>query len=135
MDPSEDLMTLQEIAREQATIGLEETNSFDPFGLAMLMDGEVALVVDNDGLDGNESIRGFLTGLSEKRDELRAVAIVADVSVLDGGDAIRMTLEHRGDLAMEIVIPYSIPSDRGIEYGDVQMGRGPRFIWPEPEAG
>jgi hypothetical protein len=133
MDPSDDLIQLQQTAQDWATQRLEQDGQVAPFGLAMLLNGEVALVADGDGLDADEATSTYLRGLHAKRDELRAIAICADVRVkASRGDALRLTLEHRGDLALELLMPYVLVNGI-VEFGTTQMGRGPRFIWEVPE--
>lgn len=133
MDPADDLFQLQQTARDWATDRLEQDGELAPFGLAMMLNGEVALVADGAGRDADEATSGYLRGLHARREELRAIAICADVRVTEtGGDALRMTLEHRGDLAFELLMPYSLV-DGSVDFATTQMGRGPRFIWQVPE--
>ena len=63
-------------------------------------------------------------------DRLRAAAVIADVRLPDGGDAIRVELEHTEGLALTVLLPYSKKRfGRGIDYAPLQAGAGTRHVW------
>lgn len=129
MDPAGDLMQLQEAAENWATDRLIEDQMFAPFALAMSLDGELALVVDGDGLEPSDALQGFVRGLCARRDELRGVVICADARLPETDeDAMTIALEHVGELVLQVVLPYRL-GDGTVEFGGAKMGRGKRQIW------
>jgi hypothetical protein len=77
---------------------LAKNGEFFPFGASLPADGEAKMEVSHPGGERPESnavLDLLVSGLRDKRDALRAVAIVADVRIQGGADAIRIELEHR----------------------------------------
>lgn len=133
MDPSADLMRLQQAAEAWVTDRLEEDRSFEPFALALLADGDIALAVDGDGLEASAAIQHIVDGLRGRRGELVGVAICADTRVVDtGDDAVMMALEHEDELVLQLVLPYHLV-DGKVEFAPASIGRGTRRIWVDAE--
>lgn len=74
-------------------------------------------------------IQACLATLNDKREQLQAAAIVADVSTPDG-DAIRVDLEHREGHALTILLPYSRKRfSKNVDYGPIRAQAGHKQIW------
>jgi len=76
--------------------------------------------------------RPLVEGFRARQDALRAVALVADVRV-DGGDAVRVELEHRDGHALAVLLPYKKKRfGRVIEYGALGAGTAAPQVWTRP---
>ncbi len=75
-------------------------------------------------------MRALNEGLAARAAQNRACAVVADVRLPDGADAIRVELEHREGVAMAILLPYSTrqPGQRR-EYGPLSAAASDPRIW------
>ncbi len=114
---------------------LDEHGEFYPYAVAVDSSGQPRMVAADTGARRPESadlITALVGELSAQRDDLRAAAIVADVHVPElGTDAVRVTLEHSEQVALSVLLPYRRRRrGRGVEYGDLQAGSAPAFIWP-----
>lgn len=114
---------------------LETHGEFYPYAVVVDADGQqrmVAADTRSDQPDSSDLITSLIAGLSDKRDQLRGAAIVADVRVPElGGDAVRVTLEHSERVALTVLLPYRTRRfGRGVDYGDLQAGAAAAFIWP-----
>jgi hypothetical protein len=70
------------------------------------------------------------TTLAERRDQLRAAAVVAEVRLSeDGHDAIRVEFEHTDGPALTVLVPYSKKRFGRIDYGHLRAADGTRHIW------
>lgn len=70
------------------------------------------------------------TTLAERRDHLRAAAVIADIRLPDGADAIRVELEHTEGPALTVLLPYSKKRfGKTIDYGQLSAATGTRHIW------
>ena len=67
-------------------------------------------------------------GLASRTQELRAAAIVSDVKLGSGEDAIRVEIEHREGGVLAVVLPYK-KSGRNVTYGNLAALPGERRIW------
>lgn len=80
-------------------------------------------------LFSTDVIATMLEGLTRTRDDLRAIAIVADVRTSDW-DAVRVELEHRDGHAIAVLLPYKKKRfGRGIAYGSLRAAAGTRRVW------
>lgn len=117
-------------AQEQLT----QRGEFYPYALVMNAAGEhemVAADIDADRPASADVITALIETLSARRDQMRAVAVVADTHVPElGGDAIRVTLEHREGAAMAVLLSYTRKRFRGgIDYGQLQGTAAGTVIW------
>ena len=131
-----DLDGLLEPALGFAQQQLNQHGEFFPYAVVVRSDGQTAMVAaqpdaDNDQPASTDVIDACRTTLAEGRDQLRAAAVIADVRLSYGGDAIRVELEHTEGPALTILLPYSKKRfGRSIDYGEVQVALGARHIWP-----
>lgn len=108
---------------------------FFPYAAAIGADGQPELIasVPAGGSERPASadvIQACLATLTDKRHELHAAAIVADVTTPDG-DAIRVDLEHLEGHAITILLPYSRKRFRkNVDYGPLRAQTGHKQIWP-----
>jgi hypothetical protein len=89
------------------------------------------VVAIGEPVDADEMIRRLWLSARRNRDELVAVAVVADVRLVDeGGDAIRVQLEHRDGVALEIAAPYRRQRlRRRAEIGELRLGEAETRVW------
>lgn len=130
-----DLDGLLEPALGFAQQQLAQHGEFFPYAVVVRTDGETEMVAarpdaTNDRPASADVITACRTTLAERRDQLRAAAIVADVRLTDGGDAIQAELEHTEGPALTILLPYSKKRfGRGIDYGQLRAAAGTRHVW------
>lgn len=133
----DDLDGLVEPVWDFAEHQLLARGEFFPFAFVVGTDGEQSMAaadVGDDKPDSAEVIEVLNAGLIEKRDDLRATAVVADVSLPDlGTDAIRLVLEHREGVALEIAIPYRVQQfPPQVAFGELIVTEAERVIWGTP---
>lgn len=132
----DDLDGLVEPVWDFAEHQLIARGEFFPFAFVVGTDGEQSMAaadVGDDKPESSEVIDVLNVGLTAKRDDLRATAVVADVHLPDlGTDAIRLVLEHREGVALEIVIPYLVQGiPRQVAYGELIVSEAERVIWAD----
>jgi hypothetical protein len=77
-------------------------------------------------------VRSCRAALVSQRDYIRAGAVVATISLAEGGDAIRVDLEHAEGQALTVLLPYSRHRrHKSIEYGQLRAVVGERRVWPD----
>jgi hypothetical protein len=113
---------------------LAQRGEFYPYALAVNAAGEhemVAADLDADRPASADVITALVETLTARREQLRAVAVVADTRVPElGGDAVRVTLEHREGAAMAVLLPYTRKRFRGgIDYGQLQATTAGTYVW------
>ena len=99
---------------------LAKHGEFYPYAVSMSADGQVAMVAADIGKEKPASLdllAVLYQRLAAEAKELRAAAIVSDVKLGSGGDAIRVEIEHQGG-ALAVVLPYK-KRGRNIEYGNL----------------
>lgn len=87
---------------------------------------------EDDDLDGNEVVEALLSSLREQRTDLTAVAVVSDVTLLEGGsDAIHVEAEHVDGQLAGLLQPYKLDGETP-EWGEL-MGDDPEAarVWAE----
>lgn len=130
-----DLDGLLEPALGFAQQQLAQHGEFFPYAVVVRTDGETEMVAarpdaTNDRPASADVITACRTTLAERRDQLRAAAIVADVRLTDGGDAVQAELEHTEGPALTILLPYSKKRfGRGIDYGPLRAAAGTHHVW------
>jgi hypothetical protein len=112
---------------------LRTRGEFYPYGVALARSGEHTMLVgDDDATDRPPSADVFATllaGVQAQRDDLRAVALVADVRA-DSSDAIRVELEHREGSVMAVLLPYKRHRLRGgVDFGELVAGTTAPKVW------
>lgn len=132
----DDLDGLVEPVWDFAEHQLVARGEFFPFAFVVGTDGEQSMAaadVGDDKPESSEVIEVLNAGLTEKRDDLRAIAVVADVHLPDlETDAIRLVLEHREGVALEIVIPYLVQGmPRQVAFGELIVSEADRVIWAD----
>lgn len=123
-------------ALELAEKMLAKRGEFYPFGVDVDTEDELAMFGAAPGLGEHPASLDVLDGLVEgarsRRDALRAVAVVADVTLQGGRDAVRIEVEHREGLALEILVPYARRRLTGrVTFDDMSVSEGPRRVWSE----
>lgn len=129
----DDLDELLGVGLEFARQQLRKHGEFFPYAAAVNVDGEGSLIAgvtdfDDDRPDSLAIIELCYAGIRERRDELRAAVVVADVLVNDG-DAISLQLEHAEGIALAIFQPYGRKRLGRIGYGDLVAQPGEARIW------
>jgi hypothetical protein len=112
---------------------LEARGGFFPFGATVDGAGQVALAAAEPGKgerpDSQSVLDALYDGVRADRTNRRAAAFVADVLV-DGGDAIRIELEHAEGASMSVALPYSRSRIRkSVSYGQLEAGVGHPRVW------
>lgn len=111
-----------------------KNGEFFPFGVEIGNDDEVSLFGADPGMGEHPPSTAVLLALAEgarsERDELQAVALACDVRLASGGDAVRVELEHREGVTLEIVVPYRRRRLGGkVRLGEMSVSGGDRHIW------
>lgn len=91
---------------------LAKRGEFFPYSVVVRTDGQTEMVAarpdaDNGRPASTDVIHACRTTLAERGDQLRAAAVVADIRFREGGDAIRVELEHTEGPALTVLLPYS----------------------------
>jgi hypothetical protein len=115
---------------------LEKNGEFIPFGASVAVGGGIAMAAGDPGQGEYpqriDVLATLIDGSRSTRQELRAVALVADVRV-DGTDAVRVDLEHRDGHAMGLLLRYKKKRfGGGVDYGVLQAGTSRRQVWTDP---
>lgn len=131
-----DLDGLLEPALGFAQQQLAQHGEFFPYAVVVRSDGQTEMIAarpdtDNDQPASGDVIDACRTALAERRDQLRAAAVIADVRLPDSGsDAIRVKLEHTEGPALTVLLPYSKKRfRRDIDYGQLTATAGIRHVW------
>jgi hypothetical protein len=110
---------------------LAKHGEFYPCAVSMSAGGEVAMVAADVGKEKGASLDVLALlyeGLASRAQELRAAAIVSDVKIGSGEDAIRVEIEHREGGALAVVLPYK-KRGRNVTYGGLAALPGERRVW------
>jgi hypothetical protein len=115
---------------------LAEHGEFFPYAVIVGVDGQTEMVAArpdpaNDQPASADLITACRATLTERRDQLRAAAVVADIRMPEGGgDAIRVELEHAEGVALTVLLPYARKRfGKAIDYGQLSAGASARHIW------
>lgn len=108
--------------------------AFFPFGAVVTDDGTVRLTSAYDGAGTpwtQELLDQLYEGTRSQRSSIRAVAFVADVRIPGNPeDAIRVELEHRGGIAIAVLLPYrKRQQSPGIDYEALRGATAVNRIW------
>jgi hypothetical protein len=131
-----DLDGLLEPALGFAQQQLAENGEFFPYAVVVGVDGHIEMVAarpnpTDDQPASADVITACRTSLAERRDQLRATAVVADVRIPDhGGEAIQVELEHTEGPVLTVLLPYNRKRfSKTINYGQLRAATADRHIW------
>lgn len=130
-----DLDGLLDAALGFAQQQLETRGEFFPYAAAVGTDGEANMIAAGPDADEHprsaDVVDACVAALVSQRDYIRAGAIAADIRLPDeGGDAIRVELEHADGHALTVLLPYTKKKlRRGVDYGELRAQAGSRRIW------
>lgn len=114
---------------------LTTRGEFYPYAAAIGADGQAEMsAAPPDPTDENprsaDVAAASFGALADKRDTIRAGAVVTDVRMADGGDAIRVDLEHADGHALTVLLPYIKKRlSKKVEFGELRAQGGQRQIW------
>jgi len=147
LDPGSPRGQLNELLNECVEAACEllvEHGEFDPFALALMTDGELLHLDSDAGVpsgdsDGDAIIESLRASLKERRAELIATAIVADVTLEDEDSeattaAIAVSMEHVVEEPVSCFLPYEIDAKNEIALADLVGEPGERHVFPAPVA-
>lgn len=104
---------------------LARHGEFFPFGGALRSDGKVELKLASVERDGGTAqvVESLISGLRAQRARYVAVAVCSDVRLAYTGsgtqhDAIRMSLEHEGGVAVDVFAPYETDAEGAVRYSE-----------------
>jgi hypothetical protein len=128
------LYELFSVAMETAQEMLVKNGEFFPFGVEVRDDDDVALFGADPGLGehppSTEVLRALALGARSERDKLHAVAFACHVTLADGSDAVRVELEHREGVVLEIIVPYRRRRlGRQVTLGEMAVSEGRIQTW------
>lgn len=65
------------------------------------------------------------------REWIRAVAIICDITISDGRDAVRVDLEHRDGVTLEILVPFERRRIRRskMRFDYMTVSYAPPWVW------
>lgn len=121
-------------ALEFAQQQLAQRGEFYPYAVAVDTAGAhkmIAADLPDDRPTSANVITALTAALTARRDQFRAIAIVADTRVPElASDAVRASLEHREGVAMAVLLPYSRRRFRGgVEYGPLRATTANAYVW------
>jgi hypothetical protein len=104
-----------------------------PFGASLTTDGQVTILGGAPGLgehpDSLAVLEVLYRGAADRAAGSRAFAFVADVRA-NGGDAVRVEVEHREGVALVLLIPYTRSRLRKtVTLGQMSVSAASRRIW------
>lgn len=104
-----------------------------PFGATITKDGLTTLSAADLGVgvspNSNEVLALLRDGVTADKDDLRAAAYVADARV-EGGEAIRVELEHSEGVAIVVLVPYRRSRLRkSVKVGEMRVQLGELHAW------
>lgn len=106
-----DFDELTSAALDYALHALGKLGEIYPFAVHRLTDGDTRLSMPTPN-DGNEHplstdvLDWLVQEAQQNAQEIRAIAIVADLRLEDGADAVRVQLEHRNGHAIDVTARY-----------------------------
>ncbi len=138
--PRDELNDLLDEAVASASERLEADGEFDPFAVAVRSDGSIALLeadlAEGEEADAEQIVLGLRETLHAQRAELRASAVVADVTIEDEAEeamsaAIAVQMEHVADDPVTFYLPYELNGD-ALELGELVGEPGEGHVFPKP---
>jgi hypothetical protein len=112
---------------------LRRHGEFYPYGAAITREGEEQVFAADPGEaehpNPSEVLTSLVQGMSEEINDLRAAALVSDVTS-GKTDAIMVHLEHADSMAITVVLPYRQAEQADeIEYDDMAATPAEALIW------
>jgi hypothetical protein len=115
---------------------LEKHGEFFPFGGAMGRDGKVTMVAGDTGTEhppSDEVIELTRAAMKRDREKYVAVGLCYDVRVRSSPgapptDAICVSLEHEGGMAVDVTEPYAKRGNT-MEYGSLSAQQGRKTVF------
>jgi hypothetical protein len=112
---------------------LRRHGEFYPYGVAITRDGEEQVFAADPGEtedpNPSEVLTSLVQGMSEEKDELRAAALVSDVTS-GRTDAVMVHLEHADSMAITVILPYRVDGqDDEVEYDEMAATPAEALIW------
>ncbi len=131
-EAEDDMHALFDEALDLAAGQLAKYGRLLPFAMTVGDDGRNLIGIGDEAMQPPQMVDELWRGLCAEPDGLRAVIVVADVRLQDGGDAIRFQLEHSEGVADEVFVPYTRARlRRRLSLGNQLPQRGTRRIWPD----
>jgi hypothetical protein len=134
-ETQDDLDELLNVTLGFAQQQLTNHGEFYPYAAAIGADGQAEMIAaqpdpGNYRPNSADVAAACFGALTDKRDTIRAGAVVTDVRMSDGGDAVRVDLEHADGHALTVLLPYAKKRlSKKIEFGQLQAQAGQRRIW------
>jgi hypothetical protein len=110
---------------------LAKHGAFYPYGAVVTHNGEERLIpvqVGSDQPQPVEVIEQLYHSMKAHSPSIRAAAVVADVSLPNEGNGVRIDLEHRDGVALALVLPYVLHNG-AVDYGELTAGQANQRIW------
>jgi hypothetical protein len=115
---------------------LRKHGEFYPYGAAITREGEEQVFAADPGEtedpNPSEILTSLVNGMSEESNDLRAAALVSDVTS-DRTDAVMVHLEHADSMAITVLLPYRITdtdmAESDVEYDDMAATPAEALIW------
>ena len=131
-----DLDRLLNTALQFADEMLRRHGEFYPYGAAITREGEeqvfAADTTETEDPNPSEVLSSLVSGMSAESNELRAAALVSDVTS-EKTDAIMVHLEHADSMAITVLLPYrfadTTTEDTEVEYEDLAATPTEALIW------
>jgi len=127
-----DLDGLFEAALGAAGYLMETDGEFLPLAVVLeVPGGDPDVFGDNSEEESPEALavlERLYEAARQDRDALVGAAFVADVTLPNGGDGVRVEVEHRDGPALQVVVPYSIRHSK-VEFGQPETQAGTANVW------
>ena len=112
---------------------LRRHGEFYPYGAAITRDGEEQVFAADPGEaedpNPSEVLTSLVQGMSEEVNDLRAAALVSDVTS-GRTDAVMVHLEHADSMAITVVLPYRLNGqDDEVDYDEMAATPAEALIW------
>ncbi len=128
----DDLDALLDASLRLAQQQLVKAGEFYPFAMRVATSGKQGLVAVDLGDDHPRSadlVAALVEALAHDATANRARAVVSDVRLSSGSDAIHVELEHRDGIAIAVVLPYSRAEGEPPSYGELGAVAAQQRTW------
>lgn len=112
---------------------LAHHGEFYPYAAAIRADGNIEMISgqvprDSERPAAADVAESCMAQLASRQHAIRAAAIITDVRLPNGGDAIEVSLEHAEGQTLRVLLPYA-GRRKAVTYGPIRAGTGNRRIW------